>query len=153
MDLWRSEEMQLVQLIIPSEAAHSTVSALGELGMLQFKDLNHDKSAFQRTYANQVKRCDEMARKLRYFKEHIDGAGVAIPPAPAGADRMVHLDELEIRLEGLESELLEVNGNNDKLQKRQAELIELQLVLEKAGNFFDRARTDAAGVRADGTAT
>ena len=28
--------------------------ALGEVGLLQFKDLNTDKSAFQRTYANQV---------------------------------------------------------------------------------------------------
>lgn len=55
MELWRSEEMNLVQLIIPSEAAYSTVSALGELGMLQFRDLNSEKSAFQRTYANQAR--------------------------------------------------------------------------------------------------
>ena len=40
--------------MIPAEAAHDTISALGEVGMLQFKDLNADKSAFQRTYANQV---------------------------------------------------------------------------------------------------
>ncbi len=44
----------LPQLMIPSEAAHDTVASLGELGLLQFKDLNQDKSAFQRTYANQV---------------------------------------------------------------------------------------------------
>lgn len=43
-----------MQLMIPSEAAHDTVAALGEIGMLQFKDLVPDKSAFQRTYANQV---------------------------------------------------------------------------------------------------
>lgn len=43
-----------VQLIIPAESAHDTVAALGEVGLLQFKDLNQDKSAFQRTYANQV---------------------------------------------------------------------------------------------------
>ena len=45
-----------VQLMIPAEAAHDTVSALGEVGMLQFKDLNAERSAFQRTYANQVRR-------------------------------------------------------------------------------------------------
>lgn len=43
------------QLMIPAEAAHNTITALGEVGMLQFKDLNADKSAFQRTYANQVR--------------------------------------------------------------------------------------------------
>ncbi len=43
------------QLLIPAELAHDTVDALGEVGQLQFKDLNTSKSAFQRTYANQVR--------------------------------------------------------------------------------------------------
>lgn len=40
--------------MVPAESAHDTIGALGEVGLLQFKDLNADKSAFQRTYANQV---------------------------------------------------------------------------------------------------
>ncbi|KAF7810850.1 cell division cycle protein 48-like protein [Senna tora] len=48
--------MQLVQLIIPMESAHLTVSYLGELDLLQFKDLNAEKSPFQRTYAGQLMR-------------------------------------------------------------------------------------------------
>lgn len=43
------------QLMLPAESAHDTVAALGEVGLLQFKDLNPDKSAFQRTFANQVR--------------------------------------------------------------------------------------------------
>lgn len=39
MDLMRSEAMQLVQVIIPAESAHLTVSYLGDLGLLQFKDV------------------------------------------------------------------------------------------------------------------
>lgn len=35
-----SEQMSLVQLIIPTEVAHDTVSELGELGNVQFKDVN-----------------------------------------------------------------------------------------------------------------
>ena len=69
MDLLRSEEMNLVHLIIPVESAHDSISYLGQLGLLQFKDLNADKNPFQRTYANQVKRCGEMSRKLRFFLE------------------------------------------------------------------------------------
>ena len=60
--------------MVPSEAAHDTVAALGEIGLLQFKDLNSDKSAFQRTYANQVKRSDEMARKLRFLTDQVTEA-------------------------------------------------------------------------------
>lgn len=40
--------------MMPAEAAHDTVAAIGEVGLLQFKDLNPDKSPFQRTFANQV---------------------------------------------------------------------------------------------------
>lgn len=40
MDLFRSEEMSLVQLIIPAESAHDTVTYLAELGLLQFKDVS-----------------------------------------------------------------------------------------------------------------
>ena len=39
MDLFRSEEMSLVQLIIPAESARETIANLGELGLLQFKDV------------------------------------------------------------------------------------------------------------------
>ncbi|XP_042469761.1 V-type proton ATPase subunit a2-like [Zingiber officinale] len=54
MDLMRSEEMQLARIIIPVESGHHTLAYLGDLGLVQFKDLNADKSPFQRTYANQV---------------------------------------------------------------------------------------------------
>ena len=33
MDLMRSEEMQLLQVIIPTESAHLAVSNLGDLGL------------------------------------------------------------------------------------------------------------------------
>lgn len=46
----------LMQLLIPSELSHDTIDALGDIGQLQFKDLNADKSVFQRTYASQVRR-------------------------------------------------------------------------------------------------
>jgi hypothetical protein len=45
----------ILQLMVPAESAHGTIAALGEVGMLQFKDLNADKSAFQRTFANHVR--------------------------------------------------------------------------------------------------
>eukprot|EP00958_Prasinococcus_capsulatus_P008757 scaffold866_cov544-Prasinococcus_capsulatus_cf.AAC.9 len=136
--------MELVQLIIPAEAAHDAIGNLGELGMLQLKDLNSDKSPFQRTYANHVKRCDEMARKLRFFKAEIQKASMSASIVPASpSDASPPLDELETKLERLERELIEMNSNTDKLRKSQAELVELQMVLEQARKFFEEARTDA----------
>jgi V-type H+-transporting ATPase subunit a len=67
IDLWRSEEMELVRLLIPSESAHDTVAAMGDVGLLQFKDLNTEKSAFQRTYANQVQSDSEIHQRFDFY--------------------------------------------------------------------------------------
>ena len=42
--------MSLVQLFIQNDAAHDTLHELGNVGVLQFKDLNTEKSAFQRLF-------------------------------------------------------------------------------------------------------
>ena len=38
--LFRSEEMTLCQLFLQSEAAYACVSELGELGLVQFRDVS-----------------------------------------------------------------------------------------------------------------
>ncbi|KAK4274814.1 hypothetical protein QN277_017986 [Acacia crassicarpa] len=142
MDLLRSEPMQLVQLIIPTESAYRAVSYLGDLGLFQFKDLNAEKSPFQRTYAVQIKRCGEMTRKLRFFKEQMAKAGVS-PSTRSMRDGEVDLDKLEVKLAELEAELIENNANNDKLQHSYSELLEYKLVLHKVGEFFSPAQKSA----------
>jgi V-type H+-transporting ATPase subunit a len=148
MDLMRSEPMQLVQIIIPAESAHLTVSYLGDLGLLQFKDLNAEKSPFQRTYAAQIKKCGEMARKLRYFKEQMLKAGLQPKAKPLGKPD-IDIDDLEIKLGELEAELVETNANQDKLQRSYNELVEYQLVLQKAGEFFSSALSAAIAQQRD----
>ncbi len=48
------------------------------------------------------------------------------------------------QLEELERELLETNGNAERLARSYNELVELQLVLERAGAFFDETRGRAS---------
>ena len=48
------------------------------------------------------------------------------------------------QLEELERELLETNGNAERLARSYNELVELQLVLERAGSFFDETRGRAS---------
>eukprot|EP00216_Chloropicon_sp_CCMP2111_P004799 CAMPEP_0198237714 /NCGR_PEP_ID=MMETSP1446-20131203/3509_1 /TAXON_ID=1461542 ORGANISM="Unidentified sp, Strain CCMP2111" /NCGR_SAMPLE_ID=MMETSP1446 /ASSEMBLY_ACC=CAM_ASM_001112 /LENGTH=883 /DNA_ID=CAMNT_0043919949 /DNA_START=128 /DNA_END=2779 /DNA_ORIENTATION=- len=159
--LWRSEEMQFVQLVIPAEAAHDTVARLGHVGLMQFKDLNTDKSAFQRTYANQVKRCDEMQRKLRFLLDEMVKVGIADADAklqavthaladPELLESSYELDELEVTLEELEKDLVSITTAASKLRKSESELVEFQLVLEKAGQFFEDAKRTGASLRGSG---
>lgn len=41
MSLFRSEEMTLCELYLQSEAAYACVSELGELGLVQFRDVSY----------------------------------------------------------------------------------------------------------------
>ncbi|MED6221441.1 V-type proton ATPase subunit a3 [Stylosanthes scabra] len=142
MDLLRSEPMQLVHLIIPIEAAHRSISYLGDLGLVQFRDLNADRSPFQRSYATQIKRCGEMERTLRLFKEQMKKAGLS-PSMQNTRNSVIDLDHLEVKLRELESDLLENKANNEKLQHTYNELVEYKLVLEKVGEYFSSARNSA----------
>ena len=64
----------------------------------------------------QVKRCEEMLRKLRFFGDQIVKADLVAVPRPP-RDKAYELDELEVKLEELERELLEVNANVEKLRR------------------------------------
>ncbi|KAA8549508.1 hypothetical protein F0562_001192 [Nyssa sinensis] len=144
MDLMRSEKMTFVQLIIPVESSHRAISYLGEFGLLQFRDLNADKSPFQRTFVNQVKRCAEMSRKLRFFKDQIHKAGLLSSGRPASQPD-VELEELEIQLAEREHELIEMNANSEKLRQTYNELLEFKMVLQKAGGFLGSSKRHAVG--------
>ncbi len=48
--LFRSEEMTLCQLYLQAESAYTCVSELGELGIVQFKDVSTSIVTFQEVY-------------------------------------------------------------------------------------------------------
>ncbi|XP_008183003.1 V-type proton ATPase 116 kDa subunit a isoform X5 [Acyrthosiphon pisum] len=137
--LFRSEEMALCQLFLQSEAAYACVSELGELGLVQFRDLNPDVNAFQRKFVSEVRRCDEMERKLRYLEKEIKKDGIPMldtgenPEAPQPREMI----DLEATFEKLENELREVNHNAEALKRNFLELTELKHILRKTQVFFD----------------
>ncbi|KAH8407159.1 hypothetical protein KR222_009553 [Zaprionus bogoriensis] len=159
--LFRSEEMALCQLFLQSEAAYACVSELGELGLVQFRDLNPDVNAFQRKFVNEVRRCDEMERKLRYLEKEIKKDGIPMldtgesPEAPQPRE-MIDLEAsgfglvktyacscsflcLQATFEKLENELREVNQNAEALKRNFLELTELKHILRKTQVFFDES--------------
>ena len=38
-DMWRSQKMQLVQMIVQNDAAHAIVNKLGQTGIVEFRDV------------------------------------------------------------------------------------------------------------------
>lgn len=45
--LFRGEEMCLAQLFLQAGSAYDCISELGELGLVEFRDVSRDKSAFE----------------------------------------------------------------------------------------------------------
>ncbi|XP_077171394.1 V-type proton ATPase 116 kDa subunit a 1 isoform X2 [Paroedura picta] len=140
-ELFRSEEMTLAQLFLQSEAAYCCVSELGELGKVQFRDLNPDVNVFQRKFVNEVRRCEEMDRKLRFVEKEIKKANLPIadtgenPEVPFPRDMI----DLEANFEKIENELKEINTNQEALKRNFLELTELKFILRKTQQFFDEA--------------
>ncbi|XP_077483871.1 V-type proton ATPase 116 kDa subunit a 1-like isoform X2 [Amblyomma americanum] len=144
--LFRSEEMTLCQLFLQSEAAYGCVSELGELGLVQFRDLNPDVNAFQRKFVNEVRRCDEMERKLRFLEKEIKRDGIHMPDTGDSpeAPQPREMIDLEATFEKLENELKEVNTNAEALKKTFLELTELKHILRKTQAFFDEMHDPSA---------
>uniref|UniRef100_A0A8C1IS13 V-type proton ATPase subunit a n=2 Tax=Cyprinus carpio TaxID=7962 RepID=A0A8C1IS13_CYPCA len=144
-ELFRSEEMTLAQLFLQSESAYCCVSELGEIGMVQFRDLNPDVNVFQRKFVNEVRRCEEMDRKLRFVEKEIKKANIAVvdtgenPEVPFPRDMI----DLEATFEKLENELKEINTNQEALKKNFLELTELKHILRRTQQFFDEMEDPA----------
>uniref|UniRef100_A0A673ZQ16 V-type proton ATPase subunit a n=1 Tax=Salmo trutta TaxID=8032 RepID=A0A673ZQ16_SALTR len=142
-ELFRSEEMTLAQLYLQSESAYCCVSELGEIGMVQFRDLNPDVNVFQRKFVNEVRRCEEMDRKLRFVEKEIKKAN--IPMVDTGENPEVPLPrdmiDLEATFEKLENELKEINTNQEALKKNFLELTELKHILRRTQQFFDEVNS------------
>jgi V-type H+-transporting ATPase subunit a len=111
--------------------------------------LNPEVNAFSRNFVAEVKRFDEMERKVRYFQEQIDKAkddlptllGVYIEPVPADVPGRIIIDDLEAKFEELEKEIIQMSQNQQTLDRNFNELIELKYVLQKDAIFFDEVRS------------
>jgi len=154
--LFRSATMSLIQLYIPSESVHATVTELGELGNIQFKDLNPDVAPFQRTFVNEIRRLDEMDRRVQFLQEQLEREAIPVRPRESAAAFLSHeentrgpmfMEELAKRLQEHEERVTQMNHSHDALQKRLLELEESKHVVRETEVFFQHAEAEPEHVR------
>uniref|UniRef100_A0AAY4CH58 V-type proton ATPase subunit a n=1 Tax=Denticeps clupeoides TaxID=299321 RepID=A0AAY4CH58_9TELE len=117
--LFRGEEMCLAQLFLQSGSAYDCISELGELGLVEFRDVSRSRanSSFTVTAKAFI---EDLKRRLK--------CGFVFFP-------MV----LQEQLQRLESELSEVTRNKEKLQKNLLELTEYTHMLQITRNFVQHS--------------
>ncbi|KAG7453083.1 V0/A0 complex, 116-kDa subunit of ATPase [Guyanagaster necrorhizus] len=154
--LFRSEQMSLMQLFVPTEVAHDTVAELGELGNVQFKDLNPSVNPFQRSFVGEIRRIDEMARRVRFFSSQLAAEKDVVPIRPlydsaplitVGPRAAQTLDELDVTLSEHESRLIKMNDSYRTLSTRTRELVEARHVLRETAVFFEKAQVQQSDIR------
>ncbi|ORX91929.1 hypothetical protein K493DRAFT_303695, partial [Basidiobolus meristosporus CBS 931.73] len=139
---FRSEEMSLVQLFIPSEVARITISHLGEKGLVQFRDLNPSLSSFQRSFISEIKKLDGLERQLRLLSEEAEKQAIPIStcdyddPEISRIQSIREIDELHDILNTNEQMLDQLNSSYSELQRQYFELIEQHAILQESSTFF-----------------
>uniref|UniRef100_A0A4W5RDU3 V-type proton ATPase subunit a n=1 Tax=Hucho hucho TaxID=62062 RepID=A0A4W5RDU3_9TELE len=136
--MFRSEEVCLVQLFLQSGSAYNCVSELGELGLVEFRDLNPNVNSFQRKFVGEVRRCQELEKTLTFLDQEINRSqspplhGPLPPPCPTpSAPQPRELLTIEEESERLARELKEVSRNRDGLRAQLIQLSQYKGVLTK----------------------
>ncbi|KAK0397677.1 hypothetical protein QR680_002214 [Steinernema hermaphroditum] len=149
--LFRSEPMDLCQIIVEKDAAFSCVGALGLQGLAQFKDLNPNATVFQRNFVKNVRRCDEIEKSLRFIEREVEAVKPEIP-IPS-----IDLESISIphprsiaNLESQASELVktveQLKESESQLKKSLNEMGEYKHVLLKVDNFFEENLDEEARI-------
>lgn len=141
--------MEYVSIIMSEDAAHSCIRELGQMGCVQFADLNPEQTPFQRRYVAYIKRCDEIERKIRYVHGEVKKMNVPVQSAGSiehfvqnalssgdGASANSLLESLESKLDQYEQQLVELNKFSKKLTEEYDNKVELHQVLLKARTIF-----------------
>ncbi|KAF7591651.1 H(+)-transporting V0 sector ATPase subunit a [Aspergillus hancockii] len=125
---FRSVDMSRIQIFIVNENEREVVMALGELGQVQFRDLNQDTNALKRTFTGEVSRLNDVGRQLRYFRSQLDKASIPIRrPSSESPDTLAVTltSDIEGLIEGtecLEQQISSLNDSYETLMKREEEI-------------------------------
>jgi V-type ATPase 116kDa subunit family len=102
-------------------------------------------NTFQRSFVGEIRRIDEMARRVRFFAAQIQKNNIpvrplfdSVPLTTVGPRVQQIRDELDVKLTEHETRVLQMNESYETLSTRRRELIEARHVLRETSVFFDR---------------
>lgn len=103
---------------------------------------------FQRSFVGEIRRFEDLARRVRFFASQIEKEKDVVPIRPlydsaplitVGPSAAHTIDELDITLAEHETRLLHMNDSYKLLSERTKELVEARYVLRETAGFFEKA--------------
>ncbi|KNC74563.1 hypothetical protein SARC_12895, partial [Sphaeroforma arctica JP610] len=114
-----------------------------------FRDMNSEVNSFSRTFVKEIRRADEMERKIRFCAQQMEKGGIVEDATELltyeaesnwRQPSYSEIEDLDHKLTRLETELKEMNDNERNLQRNYLELIELRHIVKLTAQYFDEAR-------------
>ncbi|GME72720.1 unnamed protein product [Ambrosiozyma monospora] len=145
--IFRSAEMTLVQLYIPTEIARETIYSLGSLGLVEFRDLNKKVNQFQRTFVDEIRKLDNVERQYRYFQSEMENKSIELQEVFLSDYKLQQksilstssLDELSANAQILEDRITQLTEASESLLTRQMDLKQHQQVLIATDDYFNKS--------------
>ncbi|RCK56693.1 V-type proton ATPase subunit a, vacuolar isoform [Candida viswanathii] len=122
--VFRSADMSLVQLYVPTEVARDIIYKVGQLDIIQFRDLNSKVNEFQRSFVKELRKLDNVERQFNLFKRELDFRDIPIKLFPYEFDKAPPQTEID--------ELLKVTT----LNAREVYLKQFKYTIQAVNKFF-----------------
>jgi len=113
-------------MIVQNDSAHVIIEALGKLGICEFRDMNKETSLYKRSFVDEVRKCEELARILRTINEDLQENAV---PLGVLNSNTVQLSALEPLILQTAEEIKGLKESQDMLKKNHNSLVEQSNVL------------------------
>ena len=124
-------------MIVQNDAAHPIIEALGKMGICEFRDLNRGQSLHMRSFVEEVRKCEELARILRIMQEEIQAHSIAMGVLDDAS--LPPLATLEPLILQKADEIKGLKDSHDLLLKNHNSLQEQKIVLDLGSQLYQKA--------------
>lgn len=155
--IFRSADMSLVQLYIPQEIARETVYTLGQLGLVQLRDMNTKVRAFQRAFVDDIRKLDNVERQYRYFYKLLNKHKINLLEVELSEENgLVELapgtgkiDDHVQNASYLEDRLVQMEEASEQLELQKTDLEQYRFLLKSGDQFFSKDIQAGVGAAPD----
>lgn len=114
--------------LISIHTAYQSIFELGKLGIAQFEDMNPSLNANKREFIGEIKRCDEMQRRLRYFRSQLVRYNLKTQHEPEL--KQFNFSDLEAELEERDQAIQTHTSKLESISLQENEIIEIKHVIK-----------------------
>ena len=126
-------------MYVPTEVARDIIYKIGQLDLMQFRDLNSKVNEFQRAFVKELRRLDNIERQYNYFKKKLDQRDIPIKVFPYELQPIVaqsEIDEYGVNAQILEDRLVQLTDATEILYENQKDLKQFKHTIQGVDRFF-----------------